>query len=171
MRSTIKLIIASPTLLLILCLSCTRGPTSVSRLSLHQAISGDGWLSWTPAERSRYVYGYIDGYSNGSYDTCKSSDDLFAAKLPYRSGDENSTNVPLSRCIERRQKYSKEHMTEGSEVSVSPYPEILTELYEKYPDSRSAPYVLLLSLLSDGQATSAEELYRAQSGKWPNARE
>jgi hypothetical protein len=85
--------------------------------------------------------------------------------------DEKSTNVPLSRCIERRKKYSKEHMTEGAEVSVRPYAEILTELYEKFPDSRSAPYVLLLSLLSDGQATSAEELYRAQLGKWPNARE
>jgi len=107
-----------------------------------------GLLGRTPAERSRYVYGYIDGYSNGSYDTCKSSDDLFVAKLPYRSGDEKSTNVPLSRCIERRQKYSKEHMTEGAEVSVSPYAEILTELYEKYPDTRSASYVLLLSLLT-----------------------
>jgi len=133
-------------------------------------VATDGYL-WTPAERSRYVYGYVDGYSSGSYDTCESSDDLFAAKLPYRSGDENSTNVPLSRCIERRQKYSKAHMTEDAEVSVSPYPEILTELYEKYPDSRSAPYFLLLSLLSDGQATSAEELYRSQLGKWPNARE
>src|SRR5712664_1995294 len=60
-------------------------------------------------------------------------------KLPYRSGDENSTNVQLSRCIERRQKYSKEHMTEDAGVSLSPYSELLTELYEKYPDSRSAP--------------------------------
>jgi hypothetical protein len=42
-------------------------------------------------------------------------------------------------------------------------------IYEKYSDSRSALYLLLLSLLSDGQATSAEELYRAQFGKWPNA--
>src|SRR5207302_1324163 len=92
MRSTIKLIMASPTLLLILCLSCTKGPTPAPRLSLHQAMSGDGWLSWTPAERSRYIYGYVDGYSTGSYDTCESSNDLFAAKLPYRSGDENSTN-------------------------------------------------------------------------------
>ena len=41
---------------------------SISECSLLLA----GLLGWTPAERSRYVYGYIDGYSNGSYDTCKS---------------------------------------------------------------------------------------------------
>ena len=165
MRATIKFIMASPTLLLILCASCTKGRTPAPRLSLHQTMSGDGWLSWTPAERSRYVYGYIEGYSVGSFDTCESSTDLFATKLPYLAGDENSTNVPLSRCIERRQKYSKPHITVDAGVSVSPYPETITELYEKYPDSQSAPYVLLLGLLSDGQATSAEELYRAQLGK------
>src|ERR1700738_2554211 len=104
-----------------------KGMVSISECSL---LLG-GLRGRPPAERSRYVCGYIDGYSNGSYDTCKSSDDLFAAKLPYRSGDEKSTNVPLSRCIERRKKYSKEHMTEGAEVRVRPYAEILTELYEK----------------------------------------
>ncbi len=144
MRATIKFIMASPTLLLILCASCTKGRTPAPRLSLHQTMSGDGWLSWTPAERSRYVYGYIEGYSVGSFDTCESSTDLFATKLPYLAGDENSTNVPLSRCIERRQKYSKPHITVDAGVSVSPYPETIPELYEKYPDSQSAPYVLLL---------------------------
>jgi len=101
---------------------------------------------------------------------CEAADDLFAKKLPYRAGDENSTNVPLSRCLERRQNYSKMRLTEDAGVSVSPYPEILTELYEKHPDSRSAPYFLLLGLLSDGHATSVEELYHAQLGQWPNAR-
>ena len=83
MRATIKFIMASPTLLLILCASCTKGRTPAPRLSLHQTMSGDGWLSWTPAERSRDVYGYIEGYSVGSFDTCESSTDLFATKLPY----------------------------------------------------------------------------------------
>jgi hypothetical protein len=43
-------------------------------------------------------------------------------------------------------------------------------MYEKHPDSRSAMYELLMELLSDGQATTAEELYKAQLNEWPNAR-
>jgi hypothetical protein len=72
--------------------------------------------------------------------------------------------------MERRQTYSKERFQEDGRVNVEPYSEILTGLYEKHPDSRSAPYVLLLGLLSDGHATSVEELYKAQLGQWPNAR-
>jgi hypothetical protein len=170
MRFPMKSLFAAFTFLLVLCTSCNRGPTQAPRLKPGQVLRGDEWLSWTPSARNQYVYGYLDGYSTASFDTCEAADDLFAAKLPYRAGDENAVNVPLSRCLERRQKYSKMRLTEDAGVSVSPYPEILTELYEKHPDSRSAPYVLLLGLLSDGHATNVEELYRAQSGQWPNAR-
>ncbi len=61
-------------------------------------------------------------------------------------------------------------LTDNTGVDVRPYTEIITEFYQKRPSERSAPYVLLLELLSDGQAKSAEELYRAQLGQWPNAR-
>ena len=170
MRLPIKFLFAAPTFLLVFCVGCNRTSQQTPRLRPGEALRGVEWLSLPPTERSRYVYGYIDGYTKGSFDSCKAADDLFAAKLPNQPGDENSIDVPLSRCIGRRRMYSKVHLDEDAAVSVSPYPEILTELYEKHPDTRSAPYSLLMELLSDGQATNADELYRAQLGRWPNAR-
>jgi hypothetical protein len=55
-------------------------------------------------------------------------------------------------------------------VMTSPYAEIITDMYEKHADARSAPYFLLITLLSDGNAHTSEDLYKDQLGKWPNAR-
>jgi hypothetical protein len=139
------------------------------------------WLAGVvTAERTEYIDTYLDAYSTAYYDACRSAEDVFIeesssakgahmAKLPYEKGDENSTDIPLSHCMNRRAKYSRRQR--GPDVLfVSPYPEIITEMYEKHPDARAAPYFLLLTLLSDGGAQTAEDLYKDQLGKWPNAR-
>jgi hypothetical protein len=178
-RST-RWLYAFSTVVLILCLSCQRGQKPETRMNDLQTVTGDGWLAWSPAERTEYIDTYLDAYSTAYYDACRSAEDVFIeesssakgahmAKLPYEKGDENSTDIPLSHCMNRRAKYSRRQR--GPDVLfVSPYPEIITEMYEKHPDARSAPYFLLLTLLSDGGAQTAEDLYKDQLGKWPNAR-
>jgi len=162
--------VAASAILITCCTSCYRNQQT--HLKPGQAGRGYEWLTWTSAERSRYVYGYLDGYGRGYLEACQDADDqrLFKEKVPPYPGDENVVNKPVVHCRSRRKNYSKEKLTEKYELEIGPYPEILTELFEKHPDTRSVPYSLLLELLSDGQAINAEELYKAQLGKWPNAK-
>jgi len=107
-------------------------------------VTGDGWLAWSPAERTEYIDTYLDAYSTAYYDACRSAEDIFIeesssakgahmAKLPYEKDDENSTDIPLSHCMNRQAKYSRRQR--GPDVLfVSPYPEIITEMYQKHPD-------------------------------------
>jgi hypothetical protein len=119
-------------------------------------------------------------YSSGYNEACRNADDIsreelssvkgvHLAKLPYERDDENSVDIPLSHCINGKAKYSRRQRGADA-LLISPYPEIITQMYEKHPDARSAPYYLLLPFLSDGNAQTAEDLYKDQLGKWPNAR-
>lgn len=169
MYTSAKWLCAPASVLLMVFISCHRPTQTGAGLSLGQRYSGDGWLSWSPVERITYVDTYIDAYNHAYNEACRNADDLFVEKLPYEKGDENHTDIPVSRCLDRKAKYSRIQRGDDGE-GTSPYPEIITEMYEKHPDARSAPYFLLMTLLSDGQAQTSEDLYKSQLGKWPNAR-
>ncbi len=133
---------------------------------------GSEWLSWTPAERNRYVYGYLSGYGVGFHRACESAEnlDLLKENLPPRQGEENVIDISQHRCLDGRKEYSKVRMDPTIHPDVSFYSEMITKLYQEHPDSRSALYEMLMELMSDGQVTNSEALYHAQAGKWPNAR-
>jgi hypothetical protein len=147
-----------------LCASCNHSPKQIAYLKPGHAARGDEWLTWTPAERSRYVYGYLDGYGGGFAEACEAADDndLFKEHVSPYPGDEDVVNIPLVHCRSHRKNFSKEKLTENFTLEIGSYPEILTQFYEEHPNCRSVPYVLLMGLLSDGQATTADELYKAQ---------
>jgi hypothetical protein len=157
---------------LILCMSCNHSPKQPTLSKPVRAFGGEEWLSWTVAERNQYVYGYLVGYEFSFSEACRAAEDhdLLREHMSPSRGEENSINVAATRCLSYRKNYSKERYTIDKGANVSPYSEIITEMYEKHPDSRSAMYELLMELLSDGQATTAEELYKAQLNQWPNAR-
>ncbi len=179
MPTSFKWLCATSIAALLLCLSCQHKKPEPP-LNAMQMFTGDGWLAWSPAERTEYVDTYLDAYHDGYRDACRNAEDIFEqelpagksihlATLPYENGDENSVDIPRSHCMNSGAKYSLTH--DGPDgLRVSPYPEIITEMYEKHPDSRSAPYFFLMPLLSDGNAQTAEDLYKDQLGKWPNAR-
>ncbi len=159
--------------LVIFCASCNRTSKQAATAKPTHAFGGEEWLSWTSAERSRYVDGYLSGYQSGFGESCDAAErhDLFDNRLsPTPEEKEHVINVPHYRCNQYRKEYSKTKFTLEKGIDVSPYPEIVTEMYKKYPDSCSAPYFLLMTLLSDGRATTADELYKAQINQWPNAR-
>jgi hypothetical protein len=133
-------------------------------------MGGAEWLSWTVEQRADYVRGYLDGYSGAWLDACRAATELLVNKVPYRPGDENLADPPLSHCISRRPNYSAAKLSERGELIFGPYSETITQMYLSHPDSRSAPYLLLIGELSDGKANGAEQLYQAQKNLWPNAR-
>jgi hypothetical protein len=180
MRPRITCLYAVLAMVLVQCIACRKPDRPKSKFIAFQHFFGQGWLAWSPAERTEYVDTYLDGYATAYSEACRSAGDIFIermpsgraiplAKLPYQEGDENSIDVPLTHCLNSQRKYSLRHRDENG-LFTSPYPEIITEMYEKHPDAQSAPYFLLITLLSDGNARTAEELYKAQLGKWPNAR-
>jgi hypothetical protein len=169
MRSFFRLTVLF--LLVIFCASCSRTSKQVATANPIHAFGGEEWLSWTPAQRDRYVYGYIVGYQSGFFKACEFADEhsLFDDHIPPGPGEEGVINVPGHRCRTALKSYSRVTYTQDKGVSVNPYPEIITEMYEKHPDSRSAMYQLLMEQLSEGQVATAEDLYKAQLNKWPNA--
>jgi hypothetical protein len=180
MHPSVRRLSAFATLTLLLCISCESPHKPEPRLTSFQRFFGDGWLAWSPAERTEFVVTYLDAYTAAYNDACRRAEDIFiesypsgksvpVAKLPYEKGDENSIDIPLTHCLNSQPKYSLGKRDEDG-VMKSPYAEIITEMYQKHPDARSAPYFLLITLLSDGKAQTSEDLYKDQLGKWPNAR-
>ena len=154
--------------LILFCTSCKQETKKVQgHLTSSRAIGGEKWLSWTPSERDRYVYGYLDGYFSGFDEACQI---VWKLDLRYPSKSKDNVDEPGTNCTKARHEYSEQKIRGVEDIDVAFYTAMITELYERYPDARSAPFVLLLGLMHDGGPTNSEQLYRAQIGKWPNAR-
>ena len=154
----------------ICCVSCTHNKRPLPPAP-SQVLSGEGWLRSTTDQRNRYVQGYVTvtwGIHEPAGTPTKASCSKISA-LPL--GRRNLVDVPRSRCLSGEEKYSRIRLTQNGIDGLNFYSQQITELYEIHPDARSAPYFLLMSLISDGRTSNAEELYKAQYGKWPNARE
>ncbi len=125
-----------------------------------QVERGGEWLSWTPAERNTFVYGFIDGYMGGTLDACYIADDLFEVGKPHRLGDErHPTEVPSGRCLDHVDRdYSRINFTK-SRTDASPYVDVITEFYTKHPEYGGVDFVHLLRLLNDKNHKTADQLY------------
>ena len=127
----------------------------------NQLDRGGEWLSWSPGERSTFVDGFIAGYRQGSHGACDVAQELFGepGKM-YRLGDEHhSSEMPSAGCLARMEEYSKAKYTEASGMDESAYTDVISEFYTKHPEYQGVPFVKLLSLLSDRNYKTADELY------------
>src|SRR6266403_101704 len=88
---------------------------------------GKDWLTWTPAERSVYVRGFIEGYWRGSDSACRLADELFEVGKPHRLGQ-----TPRGRCEARLEEYTKIKTTDSG-LDFSAYTTVITEFYTKHP--------------------------------------
>jgi hypothetical protein len=128
--------------------------------------AGREWLSWTPQERYRYVYGFLDGYLMARHTACLAADSLFEVGQPHRMGDEqHPTEYPSGRCLASVDEYSRFKFTDST-VDLSPYTIPITEFYAKHPEYRAILIPSLLEFLSDKQCSTSDQLFQmAQTGK------
>jgi hypothetical protein len=114
---------------------------------------GKDWLTWTPAERSVYVRGFIEGYWRGSDSACRLADELFEVGKPHRLGQ-----TPRGRCEARLAEYTKIKTTDSG-LDFSAYTTVITEFYTKHPEYQNIPKVYLLSFLTNRSYKTADQLY------------
>jgi hypothetical protein len=107
---------------------------------------GEEWLSWSPAQRSTYISGYVTGYLMGSHDACGATDQLFEVGKPHRLYED-----PSARC--------QAHLETYSSRDTATYTTVITEFYTKYPQYRDIPYPYLLKFETDNQHKTADELH------------
>ena len=120
---------------------------------------GGEWLSWTPVQRTAYVYGLVDGYLMGFYQACDLADELFETDKPHRVGDEHHpTEFPSGRCLAHRGEFLKKSFDKEGHPDVSAYTDVITAFYKDHPGCREFPFAFLLQSLSSKYAT-AEQLY------------
>jgi len=122
--------------------------------------SGQEWMSWSPAERTIFIAGFIDGYLRGTHQACLAADNLFEVGKPHRLGDQDHpSDMPSARCLAEVDTYSK-YKRVGSKVDFSSYTDVITEFYGKHPEYQSIPNTYLLRFLSDRQYKTADQLYQ-----------
>lgn len=118
------------------------------------------WLSWTPAERENFVYGYIQGYGHGMNEACLAADDLFEKDKPRVIGhDDAPSTFPSARCRVSVAQYSNVEVNLSSGPDFSPYTTAITEFYKKYPQYRDTPFTRLMEMLTGAKTVTADELY------------
>jgi hypothetical protein len=120
---------------------------------------GEEWLSWTPVQRTAYVYGFTAGYMLGFKRACDLADQLFETDKPHRLGnDQHPTEVPSGRCLAHRGEFSMAKFDAGIQVNVSVYTDVITAFYDKHANCLDFPFPFLLQALSSEYAT-ADQLY------------
>ncbi len=120
------------------------------------------WLSWHPEQRSAYVYGYIDGYLQGTISSCHVADELFERGQSHSLGDGDSpTDTPFSRCLARRGEFSDRKDIDGH-PDLTAYADAVTVFYERHTTCREFPFAFLLKFLSSKYST-ADQLYESIS--------
>lgn len=140
---------------------CGRGNRGArAKVSEGQIARGGEWLSWTPEQRNKYAYGFIDGYMKGTVDACHAADDLFEVGQPHRLGDENHpTEVPSGRCLAYVDRiYSKPKFTDSG-IDTSPYAAVITEFYIRHPEYRGIPFFELMTLLTERKHKTVDQIY------------
>ena len=126
---------------------------------------GGEWLSWTPVQRTAYVYGLVDGYLMGFSRACDLADQLFEVGKPHRLGDEHHpTEVPSGRCLAHRGEFSKKSWDKEGHADVSAYTDVITAFYKDHPSCHAFPFSFLLQSLSSKYATSDQLYEMAMNG-------
>jgi len=136
------------------------------KIHTEQIERGGEWLSWTTAERNRYVYGYIDGYLLARNRACDVADTLFEVGMPHRLGDDqHPTGVPSGRCLAAVDTYSRLKDVNAA-VDLTVYTNPISEFYTKHQEYQNVPFPFLMEFLTDKKCSTAEQLYQmALAGK------
>lgn len=118
---------------------------------VHDRTAGEGklWLSWTPDERERFLFGYLKGYGAGFASGCHR---YFAASPPkVISGLSDS---PLQRCMLQELSFSKK---------ISEYEAQITVFYKTFPADTDLPVSWLAQAFSDSEKKTPDEIHEAWS--------
>jgi len=134
--------------------------TVEGEIAQNQVARGGEWISWTAAQRSSYVYGYLNGYMKGTVDACNAADDLFEVGQPHRLGDEqHPTDIPSGRCLAHMDREFSKAKFVSSGLDAGAYTSVITDFYTKNPEFQGIPFDTLLLLLSDKKHKAVEELH------------
>jgi hypothetical protein len=136
------------------------------KVHTEQIERGGEWMSWTPTERNRYVFGYLDGYLLARSRACNAADKLFEVGMPHRLGDDqHPTEIPSGRCLAAVDEYSR-FKYKDSTLDFSIYANPITEFYTKHPEYQGVPFPFLMEFLSDKKCSTGDQLYQmALAGK------
>ena len=119
------------------------------------------WLSWSEAQRTTYVDGFITGYHGASHSACEAADELFEIGQPHSLGDQHHpSEYPSARCLARMDTYTKAKYSEATGPDLSAYTGVITEFYSKHPDTSQIPFVNIMMVLGDHSYRSADQLYQ-----------
>jgi hypothetical protein len=110
---------------------------------------GKLWLGWAPAERERFVLGYLWAYHLGFTSACR--DYFESSPPPTLSSTENS---PLQKCMLQELHYSED---------VKHYVRRITSFYERFPGDTDLPLSWILQALSDSEGKTPDEIHAAWS--------
>lgn len=121
---------------------------------------GVQWLSWTPTERERFVWGFIDGDGHGRSRACLAADKLFETNQPHTFGyDKVPSTFTSSRCLASLEEYPNViNLSSGPDFTS--YTSVITEFYTKHTDRRDIHFTQLMEMMSGAKVPSADELYR-----------
>jgi hypothetical protein len=143
------------------------GGSITAQLKQAQLGRGDEWLSFRPEQRQTYVYGFIDGYLEGTLSSCDLANELFEKGRSHTLGDgHHRSDMPTARCLVHRGEFSKlfsdmKHDT-GGHMDVAIYTDVITDFYERHGNCREYPFGFLMEELSLKYST-ADQLYEAAS--------
>ena len=119
------------------------------------------WNGWSQRERSTYIEGYTGGYGEGFTAACDKADKLpgFEAKPPWFDKD-GVPNDPVNQCQKAISSFTRGTRPGNNSQDFSAYTGVITEFYAKYPKYSHVPFGWLMTLLSDQNYTTADQLFQ-----------
>ena len=121
---------------------------------------GIQWLSWNSTERRNFVFGYIEGFGVGMNQACLAADDLFEKDKAHSFGHDNvPSTFPSARCRASVDQYSNLKVSVSTGPDFSPYIDVITTFYSRYPTGRDVPYVDLIRFLTEAKHKTPDDLY------------
>jgi hypothetical protein len=117
------------------------------------------WNSFSLQERMVYAQGYVEGYSLGSNAVCENADQLFTTTGPTFLKD-GTLNHPVTTCKAALDRFTRAGRQNKVLAKFSVYSDVITEFYRKYPKYDHVHFSFLLTLLSDKNLKTADELFQ-----------
>jgi hypothetical protein len=117
------------------------------------------WNSFSLRERMVYAQGYVEGYSLGSDAVCENADQLFTTTGPTFLKD-GTLNHPVIICKAALDHFTRAGRQDKVLAKFSVYSDVITEFYRKYPKYDQLHFSFLLTLLSDKNLKTADELFQ-----------
>ncbi len=147
----------------ILAIGChkpTPGPQSKARFTID---SGDEWRSWSPAQRTGYVEGFLDGRLSGLGQACDAAD-WQSYDIP---GGSKLSPEMVQLCQQKIKTYTRftpiDQLMRGAPLDVTAYTSVLDAFYA-HPECRVMPFPTILNHLNDEEYMSGDELYEYLRG-------